>query len=114
MKMKMKAKHTPLKTEPGLYTDSTQIKIVPVNRNDSVYIMVGGRGHITDGFAEFIVRACNCHEELLLTLQAVRDHIPDLLRKVEMTVQHGPWPHNGKGKTTLLEMVVSTLSNAKI
>lgn len=109
----MEANHTPLKLLPGFYENGTQMKIVPVNPNDPIYIMVGGQAHLTRKIAQQVVHACNAHEELKLTLQIIRDHIPDLLRKVEMTVQHGPYPHNGKGKTTLLEMVVSTLANAK-
>jgi hypothetical protein len=46
-------------------------------------------------------------------LKIIRCHAPDLLRSVVLTQQIRPFPHNGKGKTTLLDIAQAALAKAK-
>ena len=59
----MKHTATPLKLLPGTYENKYKVKIVPTNHLDSRYIMVDGENK--EEFAEFIVKACNNHDELV-------------------------------------------------
>ncbi len=44
---------------------------------DPISICVVGNGPHSEANADFIVRACNCHDELLAALRLVVDFIPD-------------------------------------
>ena len=73
----MKAKHTPVKLLTGWYEGESYLKIVSEDKTRRNFILVGGPIHSkntnesTSEFAEFIVRACNCHDELLAACEAI-------------------------------------------
>ena len=63
-------KHTvaPLKLLPGTYERDLYLKIVPCDHRQAAYFLIGGDNR--EANAEFIVKACNSHDELVKALKA--------------------------------------------
>jgi len=62
---------TPWKVLYLVYEDATTLKVVPCDRREPAYFMVGGDNRKAN--AEFMVRAVNAHDELVTACKAMAE-----------------------------------------